>query len=229
MKILKVSSKNFDKAIKEAIKSIKKGEVMVCPTDTIYGLVADAQNEKAIKKIFEIKKRRKRKPLPIFVKDVKMAKELAQVNKEQEFFLRKIWPGEITVILKRNPPSLKLRRARKVSKLSKILFGKEKTIGLRIPKYRLVNILLKKLNRPLAGTSANISGKAGSDKIKEVLNQFKNKKFQPDLVIDAGNLKKSKPSTIIDLTESRSKFLRIGRFSKKKLLEIYGRFYLPKN
>jgi L-threonylcarbamoyladenylate synthase len=219
MIVLKISSKNFNKIIKEAIKSIKKGKIMVCPTDTIYGLVADARNEKTVKKIFKMKKRKKQKPLPIFVKDVKMAKRLALINKEQELFLRNIWPGEITVILKK----------KKSYKIPKIIFDRKKTIGLRIPKYNLIGVLLKELNRPLTGTSANISGKPGSNKIKDILNQFKEQKIKPDLIIDAGNLKKSKPSTIIDLTGSKPKFLRIGQLSKKVLLKNYGRFYLREN
>lgn len=239
MRILKVSPKNLKRATKEAIKSIKKGEVIICPTDTVYGLIADASDEQAVKKIFKIKKRKKQKALPIFVKDVRMAERLALINREQKFFLKKAWPGEITVILKRNPSSLpssprlrrarKLRRIRKSSKLPKIVFGQNETIGIRIPKYKLVSILLEKLKIPLVGTSANISGKSGSNKIKKVLNQFKKQKFQPNLVIDAGNLKKNKPSTIIDLTGSDFKILRTGRLSKEKLLKKYGRFYFPKN
>ena len=92
--------------------------------------------------------------------------------------------------------------------LPRRLFGSKKTIGLRIPNYKLINILLKELNKPLTGTSANISGKPASTKIKEVLKQFENKKHQPDLIIDAGNLPKSLPSTIIDLTKQPPKILR---------------------
>jgi L-threonylcarbamoyladenylate synthase len=68
--------------------------------------------------------------------------------------------------------------------------------------------LLLIINRPLTGTSANISGKSASTKIKEVLKQFKNQKYQPDLVVSAGNLSKSKPSLVIDLTREPPKILR---------------------
>jgi len=82
------------------------------------------------------------------------------------------------------------------------------TIALRVPKYRLVNDLLKKLNLPLTGTSANVSGRPASTKIKEVISQFENQKFLPDLVLDTGSLKKSLPSTIIDLTKKEPRILR---------------------
>lgn len=194
MLILKQSKKNLKEIVAIITKEIKQGKVVICPTDTVYGLVAAATNKKAVERIFKIKKRPKKNPLPIFVKDIKAAKKLAKIGKKEEEFLKKNWPGKITVVLKRNKVKL---------------YGVDKkTIALRIPKYKLINDLLKKTNLPLTGTSANISGKPAPNKIKETLKQFENQKNKPDLVIDAGNLKKSKPSTIIDLTASKHRILR---------------------
>lgn len=180
MRVLKIKRQNFNKVVREAVKSIKNSQVLICPTDTVYGLICDITNKKAIKKLFKIKKRPKGKPIPIFVKDIKMAKNLVFIDKNQEKVLKKVWPGAVTVVLE----------------------GKgRKTIGIRIPKYKLINQLLSAVRKPLTGTSANVSGQPASTKIKEVLKQFKNQKHQPDLVLDAGNLKPSKPSTVIDLTE----------------------------
>jgi L-threonylcarbamoyladenylate synthase len=196
MKILKLNQKNFKEIVRMAVKSIKEGKVIVCPTDTVYGLVCDAKNKKAVAKLFRIKKRPKGKPIPIFVRDIKMAKKLALIDKEQEKFLKKVWPGKITAILKLKTKKQKLK-----------IYGiNRKTIGLRIPKYKLIQRLLKRTNIPLTGTSANISGKPASTKIKEVIAQFK--KYQPDLVISDGNLPKSKPSTVLDLTTFPPKILR---------------------
>jgi len=196
MRILKVDKKNLRKVVIITEKSIKKGEVILCPTDTVYGILADATNKKAVERVFQIKKRSRGKPTPIFVKDIKMAKKLAFVDKKQEKFLKIVWPSKITVVLK----------SRNV--LPKILFGRTKTIGLRIPDYKLVNNLLLKLNRPLTGTSANISGKPASTKIEEVIEQFEKEKIKPDLILDAGNLKPSSPSKVIDLTGEKIKILR---------------------
>ena len=173
--------------LKKAAKAIKKGKVIVCPTDTVYGLVCDAANKKAVERLFKIKRRSRRKPIPIFVRDIKTAKKLAEINREQEIFLKQVWPGKVTAVL----------RSKNKGK-----------IGLRIPKYEFVLSLAKQLNRPLTGTSANISGKPFSTKIREVLKQFKGQKYQPDLVIDAGNLRSSKPSKVIDLTIWPPKILR---------------------
>ncbi|MFH1462653.1 MAG: L-threonylcarbamoyladenylate synthase [bacterium] len=186
--------------IREAVKLIKEGKVLVCPTDTVYGLVADAANKKAVEKIFKIKKRKKEKPIPIFIRNLKQAKTLAQISKDQEKFLKKAWPGKVTAVL--------TRRQDTGSRGKKIYGIDKRTIALRIPKYKLINQLLEKVNCPLTGTSANISGKPASTKIKEVASQFKNQKFQPDLIINEGNLKPSKPSKVIDLTSSKPKILR---------------------
>ena len=196
MKVLKISKKNFQEVIQKTIELIKKGKVIICPTDTVYIPIADATNKKAIKKVFQIKKRSQKNPLPIFVKNIKMAKKLARIDKVQEKFLKTVWPGKITVVLKRKKKKIKL-------------FGVDKkTIALRIPDFKLTNFLLEKLDRPLVGTSANISGQPSSGDIKEVLRQFQGKKHQPDFVIDDGNLPKSQPSIVLDLTTFPPKILR---------------------
>lgn len=205
MKIFKISPKNFKKEVEILAKAIKEGKVVVCPTDTVYGLLADARDEKAVRKLFKIKKRPEGKPTPIFVKDMKMAKQFAGISEGQEKFLKKVWPGKITVVLKRK------------NRLPKILFGNKRTIGLRIPNYKLVNILLERLNFPLTGTSANISGEPPSTKIKEVIVQFRNQRNQPDLILDRGDLKPSLPSTVIDLTSKTPKILREGAVSTEKI------------
>ena len=188
-------------AVEKAVEYLERGQVVMCPTDTVYGLLADATNEKAVEKIFEIKKRDKRKAIPIFVKDIKTAKKFALMDKNLEEFLDEIWPGKITVALKR----------KKNCGLPKLLFGGKKTIGLRIPDYKLIKEILKKINKPLTGTSANISGRTSSTKIKEILEQFKEAEIKPDLVLNGGNLPKSFPSTVVDFSKDKPKIVRKGR------------------
>jgi len=187
--------------VEKAVEFLERGQVIVCPTDTVYGLLADATNDKAVEKVFEIKRRDKKKAIPIFVKDMKMAKKLALVNKDLEEFLEEIWPGKITVALKR----------KERCSLPKTLFGRKEIIGLRIPDYKLVAQILKKINRPLTSTSANISGRASSTKIREILEQFEEQEVKPDLILDAGNLPKSFPSTVVDFSEKKPKILRKGK------------------
>ena len=183
-----VKKQNLTKIISEVVKSIKNGGIVVCPTDTVYGLVCDMANKETMVKLFLIKQRPQNKPIPIFIKDIKMAKEFAEISEKQEGFLKKVWPGGVTVVLK--------------SKKG------EGTIGMRMPKYRLVLDIIERLGRPLAETSANISGEASTTKIKEVLKYFKGREDGPDLVLDAGDLKPAKPSQVVDFTGSGPKVLR---------------------
>ena len=187
----------------EAVSALKVGGVVICPTDTVYGFLADAGNKKAVEKIFKIKKRPGSKPLPVFVKDLKMAKELAEINERQEKILKKRWPGKYTFVFKsKRRPDLFLSLT-KFSERS----GLPQTIALRIPQYKFLNNLLKKINRPLAQTSANVSGEPAMAKISDILQKFGERRFEV-LVIDAGNLKKKKPSKIYDLTLARPERLR---------------------
>ena len=197
MIILKINQKNLKEAIEPARRLIEKGGVVVCPTDTVYGFLCNAQNNQAVGKVFKIKKRNFKKPIPLFVKDIKMAGRLAKLNETQEKFLKRVWPGKVTAILERKKSRIKLYGVDK------------KTIGLRIPNHKLVNALLGKLNFPLVGTSANISGKNASIKIEKILRQFSGRKNQPDLILDAGRLSKNKPSKVIDLTTQPFKILRL--------------------
>jgi L-threonylcarbamoyladenylate synthase len=187
MEILKLSFSDDRDTLNKAVKVLKRGGILVCPTDTVYGLICDAGNRKAVKKLFDIKRREKNKPLPLFIKDMKMAKGIARINREQESFLKKVWPGKLTAVLKSK---------------------KGGTVGLRIPDYKFINRLLLETGKPLTGTSANISGIPGSTKIKEVVSQFQGMKNRPDLIIDAGNLKKSQASTVVDLTVLPPKIIR---------------------
>ena len=127
--ILKISNENFEEIVKKAVKSIKEGKVLVCPTDTVYGLLADATNKEAVSKLFKVKKRQIKKPIPIFIRNIKMAEKLAVINQEQEIFLKKVWPGKTTAVLKR-------RQGIKIFGMGK------KTIALRIPNYKFLNSLI---------------------------------------------------------------------------------------
>ncbi len=190
------------KSLKKAVEILKNGGVIICPTDTVYGFLADAQNKKAVDKIFKIKKRPKSKPLPVFFKDIKMAIKIVDVSKEQEKVLSKFWPGKYTFVLKRNIDVGRL------SNSGSTLYGvNNKTIAIRIPKHKFLNNLLKKINRPLVQTSVNISGQESFKKIRDIIENFKGD-LRVDLTINGGNLLKSKPSRIVDLSKGKIKTLR---------------------
>ena len=195
MEIISLTPQNGQKVVEYAARAIKFGKVVAAPTDTVYGLLADATNKKAAARVFAIKQRAESRYLPIFVKNMAMAKKLAKISLKFEKILDEKWPGQFTFIFYR--------------KKNTKLFGVEnKTIALRIPHHPFVNSLLETLNTPLTGTSANISGQPSSTKIDAVIGQFQNSKVKPDLIINAGDLPASRSSTIIDLTQAAPKIIR---------------------
>jgi len=191
MEILKA---NDEKAIEKAKEMLLAGKVFIFPTDTVYGILADANNNKAVEKVFAIKKRPRNKPLPFFVADIYEAEKIVKISEKQKMFLNKVWPGKVTVILEKK--------------------GGNGTLALRIPNYPLLNMILRETKMVLTGTSANISGQPAGNNLKEILKQFK--ELKPDAVFDAGILPISKPSTIVDLTSPIFKILRQGAVKLKE-------------
>ncbi len=198
MRIIKINPQNPSlEAIKIAAEVIRKGGVIIYPTDTIYGIGANALSREAVDKIYKIKERSERKPLSVIASGIKMAKKYCTFSKKQEDIFKAVLPGPFSLIL----PVKSLRRA-------KVLTSYKKTLSLRVPDSKVTSFLAKELKIPLTATSANISGLSGSGDIKAVLKQLENKKNQIDLVLDAGILPKKNPSVIIDLTGEKPKIIR---------------------
>lgn len=211
MNIIKVDPENLRASqygIQKAVETILRGGVVVAPTDTVYGLIADATNEDAVSRVFRIKQRPETKPLPIIVRDAEMAAKLAYIDKRLERILGMIWPGAVTVVLQ------------KKDALPALVTGGRNTIGLRYPDYKILHFMIQLVGKPLTATSANISGEEPSNKIEDVLGQFRKSLLRPDLVLDAGELKFSQPSTVLDLSGEKPKIIRIGPVNPKKLMEI---------
>lgn len=189
----------------KAIGFLKAGGVVVAPTDTVYGLLADVFNQKTLEKVFVIKGRRENKPLPVFVDSFEMLDKVAFVkNQEVEEFLEKSWPGKITCILpSRGWMPLKVRGG------SSPLPSDRLNIAVRIPNHHFLLELIKRFGGPLTGTSANYSGRGPYTEIEKVVSEFKHLPIKPDLIIDAGDLPKSSASTIYDCTIWPPKILRL--------------------
>lgn len=192
-----ISAENL--TVKQVAVQLKEGALIIAPSDTVYGLLADARNEAAIKKLTSFKNRPPGKPISIFVSDLAMLKEYAKVNKQSEKVLNELLPGPFTVIL----PSK--------GKVSQRLESEKGTLGLRYPNYPFILRLVTEFGSPLTATSANLSGSPPHHKLSALLNKLSPSKLDLiDLVIDAGDLPKNKPSTIIDLTSEKFKLLRKG-------------------
>ena len=217
MRIVSVNLKgDLTKALLAALDVLKKGGVVAYPTDTIYGLGANACDYKAVEQVFKIKNRPFSKPLPIIARDLNWVRELAYLPPKLEKLLAEIWPGSITAILTRKdivPP---------------IVTAGSSKVGVRIPDFEFTEKLLAKFGYPLTATSANLSGEEGTGNIAAVINSFKDQLWQPDLIIDAGNLPKSLPSTILDLSTLKPKILRVGPTKPDFLMKLLGATYAEK-
>ena len=209
MKVIKIDlSSDFSKAIQEAIAVLKLGGAVIYPTDTLYALGANALEIGPVERVFKVKQRPKSKPLPMAVRNINWAKELAFIYKKEEKILEAVWPGAVTVVLpKRNI-------------VPDILTAGQNSVAMRIPASFFINELLGKFGYPIISTSANISDELPSFKISEIIERFESSKYKPDLVIDAGDLKQSEPSTILDLTSDKPRILRVGPVKPEKLLKL---------
>jgi|TARA_Y100000294_G_scaffold169083_1_gene179853 L-threonylcarbamoyladenylate synthase len=200
---MKIISPNSE-GIKEAVKKILEGEIIFIPTDTVYGIAASPYNNKAIKKIFSIKKRSMSNSLVLLCSNYKMAKKYAIFNKIANNLKKKFWPGPLTLILKKKSGL----------KISKKWLSKNNSIGIRIPDHNVPIKIIEKCNFPIFCTSANISSKKSCRNIKDIVKNFKNKKVT---IINDGKTKFGLDSTIIDVTKNKINILRNGYINKKKL------------
>ncbi|MEX1063925.1 MAG: L-threonylcarbamoyladenylate synthase [Candidatus Paceibacterota bacterium] len=211
MKIIKVDLiGDNSRAITESIAVLQKGGVIVFPTDTVYGLGANACEWGAVEQVFKVKSRPTVKPMPIIARNIKWVRELAFVPPKLERSLSEIWPGATTVIL----PKKRV--------IPNIVTAGQSTVGVRIPDLALTDNLLGKFGYPLTATSANISGDEATGDINKIIEIFQGKVWKPDLILDAGVLPDSKPSTILDLSTIKPKILRIGPSDPDQLMKILG-------
>ena len=194
--------------IKKSKYFLNKGECIAIPTETVYGLAANAYSDRATSKIFKLKKRPKTNPLIVHYVSLKMLEKDCDLNKNFFKLFRKFSPGPITFVLK----------LKKNSKISKNVTNNKKTLAVRFPKHKMARKLLKKLNFPLAAPSANISTKISSVSPEDVKDEFGKKiKF----VLNGGRSKIGLESTIVNLI-SKPEILRLGGIEVKKLNKVLG-------
>ncbi len=213
-KIVKVDCKNPESVvIEEAADILKAGGLVVFPTETVYGLAADAFNLKAVEKIFKIKGRSFNNPLVVCISDVA---DLNFLIKEPPVFTEEIvnefWPGPLTLIFKKSdivPFEVTCERV---------------TVGIRFPKNKIALSLVASVGMPLVLTSANISGAPSLIEAQQVLNNIGK---DVDLILDGGKTELGVESTILDLTTTLPTIIREGAISVEKLKRILGKLKVP--
>ena len=186
-----------DEKIQQAAEVILAGGVVSCPTETFYGLAANALNHKAVNKIYLIKQRVKEKPLIVLISDSTLLPELGvEVNPISQKYIDTYWPGILTLIFKTSNTSLPLG-----------IKGKNQTIAIRMTSYSITKKLIDKVGSPITATSANLSGYPSPSTIDMVIGQLGTK---IDLIIDAGPTEGKFPSTIIDVSGDTPRLIRKG-------------------
>lgn len=186
---------------------IDNGGLVITPTDTIYGIMADALNEDAIKKVYDVKKRGYNKPLIVLMDSFEMVEQYTEELSEMEKKLMdKFWPGLVTFILKKN------------DKISDLITSGNDTVGVRIPDNKDLLEIIRRLKRPVVSTSANITETPVITCIEML---------ESDIVsnvdyIEDGGLIENESSTIIKMLEADMLVLREGKISNeiKKYYEV---------
>lgn len=237
MIVLKLSSANEDKLLAKSEKILRSGGVIILPTDTVYGILGDATNAGAIKKIFALKRRPQEKAFPVFVKSIAEARKYAYISDAKTKFLEKVWPGPLETASPEDPPGAPARTRsltgpgavtvvfQHKEKLPKVLTGGLGTIGIRIPDHKFLHTLLTRLDFPLAQTSANVSGLPPAKSLEDIKKYFGKSKIKPDLVIDGDEIN-GEQSTVIDFTGKDPIILRTGLVSKSELDHLLGNMRL---
>ena len=200
--------------IKKAKYYLDKSECIGFPTETVYGLAANAYSKKAALKIFKLKRRNKRNPLIVHYCSLKMLNNDCMINEEFLKLYKKYCPGPVTFVLK----------LKKNSNISKIVTNNKKTLAVRFPRHHLAIKLLKILKYPLAAPSANISSKISPVTKEDVKDEFGERiKF----ILDGGRSKIGLESTIVSLL-GKPKILRLGGIERKRINKVLRKKILYK-
>lgn len=195
--------------VNQAARVIRTGGVAAVPTDTLYGLAADPFNEAAVRKLFRIKRRPESMPILLFVDSLQRMEALVEQPPASFHWLaERFWPGPLTMILPARP------------EVPELVTAGSGTVAVRLPHSVLLRSLVRLCRRPLTGTSANISGRAGGGSARAVARQLG---ARLDLLVDAGPAKRSIPSTIVDLCGEAPRVVRSGAIPSDVILHAIGR------
>jgi L-threonylcarbamoyladenylate synthase len=179
---------------------LKEGGVIAYPTESCYGLGADAMNEKAVRRIHDIKGQAYTKPVSVIVGNTETAARFGVIGKKEKALISRFMPGPLTLIV------------RKRKAVPDIL--SRKTLGLRISSHPVADAIAKRFGSAITATSANLHGESEIYSGRELTEKFKGR---VDLIVDAGKLPQRKPSSVYDAVNG--KLLREGKITKKEIEE----------
>ncbi|MBZ1348233.1 MAG: threonylcarbamoyl-AMP synthase [Candidatus Nealsonbacteria bacterium] len=205
--ILKINSQRPEKCfIQKAVKIIKKGGLVAFPTETVYGLGANALDKNAVRKIFKVKGRPLDNPIIVHIAKIEDLNLLARnIPKDVKILVQKFWPGPLTFVLfKKNAVPDEVTAGLKV-------------VAIRMPKNKIALEMIKKAGFPIAAPSANLAGRPSPTFARHVFEDFGSK---IDLILDGGRTKIGVESTVVDLTVKPFQILRPGGISFEELKKV---------
>ncbi len=201
--------------IQEACRLLREGQVIGMPTETVYGLAADATQDNAVARIFEVKNRPTFNPLIIHVSSTQEAETLVDMSLEAQSLMEMFWPGPLTLVLNR----------KKNCPISLLASGGLDTLAIRCPSHPVAGRLIQEYGKPLAAPSANRSTTISPTSADDVAMSLGD--FVP-LILDGGPCEIGLESTILDLSEDRPILLRPGSVLLESLESIVGSIYYAK-
>jgi L-threonylcarbamoyladenylate synthase len=203
----------FQKAVRRVAELLRTGEVVALPTETVYGLAANALNERAVAKIFQIKGRPASNPIIVHVASNEMAKSCVEHWPERADKLsRAFWPGPLTLVLPR------------ASEIPELVTAGGATIGIRWPSHPFIQAVIRECGFPLAAPSANLSNQISPTNAEHVRTQLGQK---IPLIVDGGQSQVGIESTVLDLTVSPPRILRPGMIHTESLAAVCGEIQNP--
>jgi L-threonylcarbamoyladenylate synthase len=198
----------FTAAVKQAVRLLRAGEVVALPTETVYGLAANALDAKAVSKIYEIKGRPVNNPIIIHVAGTTMAERcVAHWPQSATLLAKAFWPGPLTLVL----PKAKI--------IPDIVTAGGATVGVRWPSHPFIQTVIRECDFPLAAPSANRSNQVSPTNAEHVLKQLGH--LIP-LIVDGGQSQVGIESTVIDLTSTPPRGLRPGMIHEESLVAVVG-------
>ncbi len=198
MKVLKATAKN----ILVASKVVREGGLVIYPTDTVYGLGCDPFNINAVRKVFQVKGKRK-KPLPVLASEIKFVNRIAVLSEKAREIASRFWPGQLTLVVPKR------------TELPDIVTCGLDSVGVRIPAHEVAIQLIDLSGGLLIGTSANKTGEKPPRSVEEAVQQLGE---DVDIILDGGTTTIGIPSTIIDLTMEKPKVIREGAIKVEEIL-----------
>ncbi len=213
--LIKINNNAFsEKELKKAVKILRNNEIIIFPTETVYGIGANAFNKKAVQKIFKAKNRPVDNPLIIHISNTKQLKKIVlKLPIKAKILMKEFWPGPLTIILKKSK-NIPLN----------VTAGLD-SVAVRMPSNKIALKLIEMCQFPIAAPSANISGKPSSTKGAHAFDDFNGK---VKLIIDSGECEHGIESTVISLI-GKPLLLRPGAITKEDIEKIIGKIIVPKN